>query len=245
MKKLLDFIGEIEANGNYNAFYNNTNSTDDLSRHTIDQIIALQKKRVNSGAASSAIGKYQFISPTLLGLKRALSLKGNEKFTPTLQDKLAIQLFKGRGLDQWLANKLGDAPFANNLAKEWASLPVVTAMQGARMWLEPGQTYYAGDKLNKALTTPAEILAVLAETRGEEVVIEFTESKPTLQRGDRGESVAHLQNELGKIILPRIQPDGIFGKGTEAAVVWFQHCVDLDADGVVGPATWAAIEEKV
>src|SRR5215216_2604053 len=56
-----------------------------------------------------------------------------------------------------------------------------------------------------------------------------------LKKGDRGPSVAKVQRWLN-------QPaDGIFGRGTRAAVKRFQRRQGLTADGVVGPATWAAL----
>ncbi len=36
--------------------------------------------------------------------------------------------------------------------------------------------------------------------------------------------------------------DGIFGSGTETAAKAFQTSVNLVADGVIGPETWAALE---
>lgn len=48
----------------------------------------------------------------------------------------------------------------------------------------------------------------------------------------KGAQVKSLQEFLG------IQADGIFGKGTEAAVKKWQASKGLVADGIVGPATW-------
>jgi peptidoglycan hydrolase-like protein with peptidoglycan-binding domain len=56
----------------------------------------------------------------------------------------------------------------------------------------------------------------------------------TLRRGSRGEQVAALQRRLG------INPDGIFGPETEAAVRAFQERSGIQADGVVGGQTQAA-----
>jgi peptidoglycan hydrolase-like protein with peptidoglycan-binding domain len=56
-----------------------------------------------------------------------------------------------------------------------------------------------------------------------------------LKKGDRGAKVAKVQRWLN-------QPDdGIFGRGTKAAVKRFQRRQGLTPDGVVGPATWAAL----
>jgi cell wall-associated NlpC family hydrolase len=56
-----------------------------------------------------------------------------------------------------------------------------------------------------------------------------------LKKGDRGPNVAKVQRWLN-------QPDdGVFGRGTKAAVKRFQRRQGLTADGVVGPATWAAL----
>ena len=54
-----------------------------------------------------------------------------------------------------------------------------------------------------------------------------------LRRGSRGDAVKKLQEGLG------IAADGIFGKGTEAAVKTFQAEHGLDADGLAGPETLA------
>ncbi len=56
-----------------------------------------------------------------------------------------------------------------------------------------------------------------------------------LKIGDTGTQVKCLQTILG------ITSDGIFGKGTKAAVIAFQKAHGLDTDGVVGPKTRQAL----
>lgn len=62
--------------------------------------------------------------------------------------------------------------------------------------------------------------------------------------GDRGENVLVIQTQLNRISLnypaiPKVYPkDGIFGPQTERAVIKFQQIFGLEADGIVGKATW-------
>jgi len=56
-----------------------------------------------------------------------------------------------------------------------------------------------------------------------------------LKVGSRGKEVKELQEFL------EIGADGIFGKGTASAVKAWQQANNLDADGIVGPATWDAM----
>jgi len=71
---------------------------------------------------SSAVGKYQITRRTLKDLMRTMKLKGNEKFTPELQDKMAMQLLKRRGLDKFMSGKISQKDFHNRISKEWASV---------------------------------------------------------------------------------------------------------------------------
>ncbi len=64
-----------------------------------------------------------------------------------------------------------------------------------------------------------------------------------LREGSRGEAVRALQQalvDLGQ----RIAVDGVFGRGTQAAVRWFQRSRGLSADGVVGPQTKNALQNR-
>ena len=59
--------------------------------------------------------------------------------------------------------------------------------------------------------------------------------------GDRGADVTRIQQRLRQYGYMDAPADGIFGQATYDAVVWFQRKNGLRADGVVGPATAAAL----
>ncbi len=59
--------------------------------------------------------------------------------------------------------------------------------------------------------------------------------------GDRGADVTKIQQRLRQYGYMDAPADGIYGQATYEAVVWFQRKNGLKADGVVGPATAAAL----
>ena len=63
-----------------------------------------------------------------------------------------------------------------------------------------------------------------------------------LKRGRRGSEVQELQELLNQKGFGPISTDGIFGGGTEAAVKRAQTALGVAADGIVGPATMAALQ---
>jgi peptidoglycan hydrolase-like protein with peptidoglycan-binding domain len=64
----------------------------------------------------------------------------------------------------------------------------------------------------------------------------------TVKSGDKGSAVAALQHNLKAAYgYTSLAVDGIFGAKTVAAVRDFQERFKLDADGIVGPATWSAL----
>lgn len=67
----------------------------------------------------------------------------------------------------------------------------------------------------------------------------------TLSRGSYGPEVKTLQARLLALgyALPRYGVDGDFGTETEKAVRAYQRARGLDVDGIVGPLTWAALDE--
>lgn len=69
-------------------------------------------------------------------------------------------------------------------------------------------------------------------------------SDPLLRLGNRGQAVLNVQNALVKAGY-RLVRDGDFGPSTRNAVLAFQKKNRIPADGVVGPATWAALRAIV
>lgn len=69
------------------------------------------------------------------------------------------------------------------------------------------------------------------------------EGLPLLRKGSSGETVRALQILLigNGISCGEYGADGEFGSDTENAVMAFQEDMDLEADGIVGPETWAAL----
>jgi muramidase (phage lysozyme) len=175
---LLAFIRQPESRGDYNIVWSGIKRTDwpkrPLVTMTIGEVLAWQDS-IDARYNSEAAGAYQIMEDTLRGdakagtaaLYAAAGLKASDLFDEANQDKMAIALLNRRGLGKYLAGEISAEAFANRLAMEWASLPVVTAVKrtvAGRTWtVQPGSSYYAGDGLNKShVSVPAFIAAVRA-----------------------------------------------------------------------------------
>jgi conjugal transfer mating pair stabilization protein TraG len=158
-RPLLDLIARAESKGNYNAYFGNVrNSKIDFTSMAVGEVLEWQAEFVSRGNASSAVGKYQFINTTLAGLVRELNIPKTERFSPALQDRLAMALIERRGVGDYVSGKLSREAFAGNLAKEWASLPSVIGRH-------PDKSYYASDGLNVALVSVREVLKAIEPIR--------------------------------------------------------------------------------
>lgn len=164
---LLNFIGKTETGKTgpeaYLVVYGNRQGrlAKPITTYTLDDLLAAQKVW-GKNWGSSAAGKYQIIRATLLGLMKDMGVEGSRLFTPELQDAMGYQLLVRRGFPDFAAGKLSFDDFALAMAKEWASMPVLKQTQGKSRVVERGQSYYAGDGLNKALVTPGVLMAELS-----------------------------------------------------------------------------------
>lgn len=101
-----------------------TNGDQNLVGMTLGQIDVLQKSMLPNPLNSTALGRYQIIRTTMLAIKKSLGLSDNEKFDADMQDRMACFLLGQRGIDKWLSGRLSEDTLIDNLAKEWASLPM-------------------------------------------------------------------------------------------------------------------------
>lgn len=154
---LLNTIAKGESNGNYNAYFGRVNNADiTFTNMTVAEVMKWQQEYVEKGAASNAVGRYQFMGTTLAGLVKQLRINTHDKFDEKMQDRLAIALMERRGSLQFVQKKITREQFAANLAMEWAALPKITGDN-------PHESYYAGDGLNQARISASEVLDAITK----------------------------------------------------------------------------------
>ena len=146
---LLDVIANGESRSGafgtsgYDAIYSGAKIKPNkpISQMTVAEVKAYQQKLVDSGHASTAVGRYQFIRNKGAFSKMAAQagLKDTDIFDAKAQDKLAIHYLGGeKQLNEWIRT-------GNNKA-----LANKTAQQFASMKNSSGHGNYDGDGLNTA-----------------------------------------------------------------------------------------------
>ena len=79
-----------------------------LTDFTLGEIMALQAENGMSNSQwrdagrLHAVGRYQFIGPTFKGVVTRMGLDKNLKFTPEVQDAMALDLLRTGGISQWV-----------------------------------------------------------------------------------------------------------------------------------------------
>ncbi|SIT74820.1 lysozyme family protein [Pontibaca methylaminivorans] len=166
---LLALIRKVEARSDYDIVYlgipANLRPPKALTSMTIAEVMAWQST-IRPRVKSTAAGAYQFIAATLRDAVAGTRIDTARRFDPTAQDELALWLLTSkRGVDRYLRGEISANMAMTALAQEWASLPVPLAMQGSRRRVNAGQSYYAGDGLNKALVSISDVRAALEDCR--------------------------------------------------------------------------------
>jgi peptidoglycan hydrolase-like protein with peptidoglycan-binding domain len=118
---------------------------------------------------------------------------------------------------------------AHSIATAPASSPLNRSSQGGLSWLSLS-------KLPPRLVT--RLLSVVLSLM---ILGMGTVANAALQRGDSGDLVRDLQNRLTAVQCYNGPVTGYFGALTQQAVIACQQRYNLEADGVVGPKTMAAL----
>ncbi len=169
LQPLLKYIRTHEARGSYDTIWGGISKRDYPSRPVTEmsvQAVLDWQDSIDVKYMSEAVGGYQFLEDTLrrsVGPKSGVGPK--DKFNAETQDKLAVYLLKQRGLNQYLRGEKTAEEFANSLAHEWASLPLVSGPK-------KGRGVYDDDGLNKAQKDVEGFLAAVRAVKepGPEVV---------------------------------------------------------------------------
>lgn len=151
---LLDFIAKFESGGNYNAYFRHAKNQNapQLTGMKLKNVLQWQRNYVRNGSPSSAAGKYQIIIATMQSLITKMELSEDLRYSADTQESMGRALLRGRGLNDFRSGTISADTFGNRVAMEWAGMPVLSAIKGSKGFtLKPGQSYYAGDGLNKAL----------------------------------------------------------------------------------------------
>lgn len=155
-----------------------------LSAMTVARVLWWQDL-IDPKYMSEAAGAYQIMEDTL----RGLNVDPKAVFDATTQDALALQLLDRRGWARCEAGRMTPESFGNELAKEWASLPVITGPKR-------GKSHYAGDGLNAAHETPQNVLTAIHAALAGEAAEPDPVHLPAEEDGDQtveGRIVAWLQ----------------------------------------------------
>jgi muramidase (phage lysozyme) len=155
---LLDYIGLREGPSGYVTIFGNNQKRlpKQITEMTLDEVIANQRNWTKR-YGSSAAGRYQFMRATLTSIKKECALTGKEIFEADFQDRCGYFLLLRRDFQDFIDGHLSITAFGKRLAQEWASFPVLENTRGAHRNVLRGQSYYAGDGVNKALYHPSEV----------------------------------------------------------------------------------------
>jgi muramidase (phage lysozyme) len=159
---ILDLIASKESGGSYTKMYGGKENPS-LVNMTLQEVSTFQAAHAKK-TGSAAMGRYQFMNA--LGQGAAVGLKPTDKFSPENQDKMAVGLIVNKRKVTLDMIKSNPDEAMIRLGMEWAAIGMPKSMRGHRRMVAAGETYYAGDGVNKAHITPAQMRAAFAKTVG-------------------------------------------------------------------------------
>jgi len=143
---IMSLVSKGESGDNYNIKYPGTE---------VDGLIDMTIKEVDEMDGDPAMGRWQLKDALKKAKKAGIDI--NEKFSPTNQDKIAMDLvLRKKGITKDMI-KNNPTQAALLLAQEWAVMPVLAATVGRYQDIVRGQGYYAGDNINKTTITPGQV----------------------------------------------------------------------------------------
>ena len=181
-KALLALVAKHEA-GTYDTIYGGESHP--LTQMLVGEVLQFQNSYMR-GWDSSAVGKYQMLKAVVEESCRRSGFDPTQvRYTSTVQDIMMLDKIKAqRKYNEWKAGSLSTNPdpeqkeiensqkFMEYLAAEWASCPVpydmpagssIVSSRHPKRNLLKGQSFYAGDGLNKSHHDPDQFLSALID----------------------------------------------------------------------------------
>lgn len=171
----LQLIGRVEAPDGYDTVSKSSSlrPSKPLTQMTLQEILDFQRQMLRKGAASSAIGRYQFVRDTLEAMIDLHHLPRTALFDRNMQDNLARLKMEDCG---FYDEGVSDTKVGNCLARTWAALPVLSGKKR-------GKSFYHGQGGNKARVSAVTVLAALDDR------FLLPDPKPAIQNGRIQEAV--------------------------------------------------------
>jgi len=114
-KAILDLISSVEAQSYDTMNVSRGATAGKPTQMTVDWLVA---------NANGAIGRYQQMPEYLKERVIAAGGKGSDKFTPELQDRVALKmLYSGHGFSRWRSGQMSNEEFGDRLSATWRGLP--------------------------------------------------------------------------------------------------------------------------
>ena len=208
--------------------------------------------------------RYSAKHPTIKTKCQNFDGKGTCKGCQWFPDGVRVRCFDCRGFTDWTLRQVGidlqgeGATSQWNTAANWDAKGVIGDMPKDTLvclFVQKGKTMeHTGFGYNmqscecssgvQYFQTRKNKWTHYAIPKGITGGVPLPDSKPSLKKGDKGGYVKELQTELINrgYDLGKWGADGSFGKQTETAVKQFQKDHGLSVDGIVGPATWDALD---
>ena len=163
---VLDLIAKYEGGAaGWDSMYPNT-ELKGASKMTISDV---------ASQATGAVGMYQNLPRFLNERARAVGLDPKKDiYNKKNQTKIAEYLI-GRGQAQVTPDMMRNNPAKamENLSRVWAAIPVPGDMQGHFREVSKGESYYAGDGVNKAHITPEMMYKAMSNVNGRPIKSEI------------------------------------------------------------------------
>lgn len=169
--------GESSGGAGYDTVYSGATIAPPkpLTEMTVSEVRSYQDRVVNAGSDSSAMGAFQIIRGTMDQLIKEGAISPDDTFNAETQRKAYNHLLEKRGYSTF-KTAMSQAEteeervkaaqrFQMNLAKEFASVPIPYAVtrtiEGKKVQLRKGDSFYKGIGNNKALHTSDGFLGML------------------------------------------------------------------------------------